>query len=146
MDRRTAMRLAVITLLPLAAACSSAPKAAPVAILAAPPELPKAAQLDTPTRPPEDPVLTLLAESDRHFKAGQNELSLGHVSGAREEFDRAIAVLIESPYGGRTEPRIREQFDRLVDRISTYEVKALAQEMPSFAPPAPASTIHKPVS
>jgi membrane-bound lytic murein transglycosylase D len=36
-------------------------------------------------------------------------------------------VLLESPYGGRTEPRIREYFDRLVDRISTYEVKALAE-------------------
>src|SRR5262249_16413633 len=36
-------------------------------------------------------------------------------------------LLLESPYGGRTEPRIREHFDRLVDRISTYEVKALAE-------------------
>ena len=36
-------------------------------------------------------------------------------------------LLLESPYGGRTEPRLREHFDRLVDRISTYEVKALAQ-------------------
>ena len=36
-------------------------------------------------------------------------------------------MLLESPYGGRTEPRIREHFDRLVDRISTYEVKALAE-------------------
>jgi peptidoglycan lytic transglycosylase D len=35
-------------------------------------------------------------------------------------------VLLESPYGARTEPRIREHFDRLVDRISTYEVRALA--------------------
>ena len=33
---------------------------------------------------------------------------------------------MDSPYGGRTEPRLREHFDRLVDRISTYEVKALA--------------------
>jgi hypothetical protein len=35
-------------------------------------------------------------------------------------------VLLESPYGARTEPRIREHFDRLVDRVSTYEVRALA--------------------
>ena len=35
-------------------------------------------------------------------------------------------MLLESPYGARTEPRIREHFDRLVDRISTYEVRALA--------------------
>src|SRR4029077_4621394 len=77
--------------------------------------------------PVEDPVLTLIAGSDRHFKAGQTELSLGHVEGAKQEFNRAIGVLLESTYGGRTEPRIREHFDRLVDRISTYEVKALAE-------------------
>jgi membrane-bound lytic murein transglycosylase D len=76
--------------------------------------------------PVEDPVLTLIDGSDRHFKAGQRELELGHVEAARREFDRAVDVLMESPYGGRTEPRIREHFDRLIDRISTYEVKALA--------------------
>src|SRR5580704_16681192 len=77
--------------------------------------------------PAEDPVLTLIADSDRHFRLGQQELDLGHVEAAKLEFNRAIDVLLESPYGGRTEPRIREQFYRLVDRISTYEVKALAE-------------------
>jgi peptidoglycan lytic transglycosylase D len=38
-----------------------------------------------------------------------------------------VDVLLESKYGARTEPRIREHFDRLVDRISTYEIQALAQ-------------------
>ena len=121
------MRLVVLTLLPLVAACGSAVRQAPVVALASPPELPTATQLGRPAPLPTDPVLTLLAESDRHFKAGQTELEAGHVGAAREEFDRAINLLIESPYGGRTEPRIREQFDRLVDRISTYEVRALAQ-------------------
>ena len=36
-------------------------------------------------------------------------------------------MLLESPGGARTEPRIREHFDRLVERISAYEVTALAQ-------------------
>ena len=60
------------------------------------------------------------------FKAGQKELEQGHFEAAKQEFDRAVDVLLESPYGARTEPRIREHFDRLVDRISTYEVRALA--------------------
>jgi membrane-bound lytic murein transglycosylase D len=76
--------------------------------------------------PPEDPVLTLIAASDRAFKAGQFELEQGHFEAAKQEFNRAVNVLLESPYGARTEPRIREHFDRLVDRISTYEVRALA--------------------
>jgi membrane-bound lytic murein transglycosylase D len=75
----------------------------------------------------EDPVITLIAGSEGHFSAGQRELGLGHVDAAKREFNQAIGILLESPYGGRTEPRIRELFDRLVDRISTYEVKALAE-------------------
>ena len=75
----------------------------------------------------EDPVLTLIAGSDRLFKAGELELGRGHVEAARQEFNRSIELLLESPYGGRTEPRIREHFDRLVDRISAYEVKALTE-------------------
>ena len=71
--------------------------------------------------------MTLIDLSDGHFKAGQRELELGHVEAARHEFDKALALLMESPYGGRTEPRIREHFDRLVDRISAYEIKALAE-------------------
>src|SRR6266498_2942204 len=76
--------------------------------------------------PALDPVVSLIATSDQHFKAGQKELEQGHVDAAKQEFNRAVEVLLESSYGARTEPRIREYFDRLVDRISTYEVKALA--------------------
>ncbi len=73
-----------------------------------------------------DPVLDLIAASEHHFEAGQSELALGHVGAARRAFDQALSVLMESSYGGRTEPRIREHFDRLVDRISAYEIRALA--------------------
>lgn len=76
---------------------------------------------------PADPVLDLISESNRHFQAGQKELQDGHLETAKAEFNRALDVLLESPYGARTEPRIREHFDRLVERISAYEVTALAQ-------------------
>src|SRR6202521_4630263 len=73
-----------------------------------------------------DDVTTLIATSDRHFIAGQKELEQGHVEAAKAEFNLAVDLLLESSYGGRTEPRIRDHFDRLVDRISTYEVRALS--------------------
>ncbi|MQA30121.1 MAG: transglycosylase SLT domain-containing protein [Luteitalea sp.] len=126
MDRRLLPRLFLVFVLPIVAACGAGKgktvrmvPSAPATVLLAPPQLPPVIV--------EDPVLTLISQSDSHFKAGQRELELGHVGGAKVEFDRAVNVLLESPYGGRTEPRIREYFDRLVDRISTYEVKALAE-------------------
>ena len=133
-QRRPFTLLPLVTLTALAAfaaGCSSSLKSqAPVVtpghvplaeVLAPVLALPAASPI-----PVEDPVLTLIAASDRHFKAGQRELQQGHVEGAREEFNQAVDILLESSYGGRTEPRLREHFDRLVDRISAYEVRALA--------------------
>lgn len=77
--------------------------------------------------PPPDPVADLIALSNRHFASGQTELEQGHLDEAKIEFNRALEVLLESPFGARSEPRIREHFDRLVEKISAYEVTALAQ-------------------
>ena len=59
-------------------------------------------------QPPADPVATLIATSKKHFEAGERELKLGHLEQARTEFDRAVDVLLESPYGARTDARSRD--------------------------------------
>src|SRR5262245_35590633 len=122
----------LVALIPLAAGCGHTLKSQPgvgkpaqsvPSVSATIQPLPVAHIVQPPV---EDPVLVLIAASDEHFKAGQRELEQGHVEAAKVEFNRAVDILLESPYGGRTEPRLREHFDRLVDRISTYEVRALA--------------------
>jgi membrane-bound lytic murein transglycosylase D len=122
-------RFAFVALFPAVAACGSSLKSqGPVIKPTAAPAVSQAS-VEPPAPAPapvEDPVLVLIASSDRSFKAGQKELEQGHVEAAKQEFNRAVDVLLESPYGARTEPRIREHFDRLIDRISTYEVRALA--------------------
>ena len=73
-----------------------------------------------------DPIATLIETADRHFEAGRKELALGHLEQARAEFDRALDTFLESADGARSNPRLREHFDRLVDRISVLEQAALA--------------------
>jgi len=131
-------RLALVTLPPLVitlGACGSAAKSTGRQLVPNPPESanrPASLSPQPSTAPTQtvigqlDPVVTLIDTADRHFKAGQIELEQGHFEAAQQEFNRAVNTLVESPYGARTEPRIREYFDRLVDRISTYEVRALA--------------------
>ena len=75
---------------------------------------------------PIDPVDVLIATSDERFALGQRELTLGHLDRARLEFDRALDSLLESPDGAGADPRLREHFNRLVDRISVLEQAALA--------------------
>lgn len=74
-----------------------------------------------------DPTADLIALSTRHFEDGQRELREGHLASAKAQFDRALEVLMESPTGARSEPRLSSHFDRLVARISAIEVTALAQ-------------------
>src|SRR5687767_7525660 len=80
-----------------------------------------------PVQTANDPVSELIALSTSHFEAGQRELREGHLEMAKAEFNKSLEVLLESRYGARTVPRIREHFDRLVERISAYELTALAQ-------------------
>ena len=75
---------------------------------------------------PVDPIQELLAAADRHFEAGRSELTLGHLARAKARFNQALDVLLESPQGARTDTRVREHFDRLVDRIAALELTALA--------------------
>jgi membrane-bound lytic murein transglycosylase D len=88
---------------------------------------PVAAGPATPQPAPIDAVQALIDQSQKHYVEGQRELALGHLDRARVEFNRALDVLLAAPGGARTEPRLREQFDRLVDRISGLEVASLAE-------------------
>jgi membrane-bound lytic murein transglycosylase D len=108
----------------LVSACVSGSSQKPVALapqMPAPPAAPA-----EPAAPAVNPTEALIAASDRHFAAGQRELALGHLEQAKAEFNLALDTLLESPEGARGTPRLREHFDRLVDRISVLELAALA--------------------
>ena len=91
------------------------------------PAVPSVQAPAAPVVPPPDPIATLIETSQNHFAAGEREFKVGHLERARAEFDAAVDVLLESPYGARTDARMREHFDRLIDRINAYELTALAQ-------------------
>jgi membrane-bound lytic murein transglycosylase D len=91
-----------------------------------PPAAAQTAEVVPNPAPVQDPIVQLIAQSDGHFAKGQQELGVGHLEQAKHEFDRALDVLLESPAGARADARVREHFDRLVDRISVLEQQALA--------------------
>jgi membrane-bound lytic murein transglycosylase D len=91
-----------------------------------PPAAAQAPEARPAPAPVVDPVVQLIAQSDSHFNKGQQELAVGHLEQAKHEFDRALDVLLESQGGARADARVREHFDRLVDRISVLEQQALA--------------------
>lgn len=119
------MVLGAVVAVCVSAACSSGAGRGP--IQTTPPVQPVALAPAAAAAPaPVDPVQELLAAADRHFEAGRSELTLGHLARAKASFNEAIEVLLESPQGARSDTRVREHFDRLVDRIAALELTALA--------------------
>jgi membrane-bound lytic murein transglycosylase D len=116
--------LALAAVLCVCVACSSGRGRvdvdAPPAAAAQPPAV------QAPTTPAVDPIKELLAAADRQFEEGRKELALGHLARAKSHFNKALEVLLESPAGARSDARVREHFDRLVDRIAALELTALA--------------------
>lgn len=109
----------------LVAGCVSA--SGPKAVATAP-QVPAASVASAEAvAPVEDPVDVLIATSDRHFAAGEADLAQGHLEQAKAAFDRALDTLLESPTGAGGDPRLREHFERLVDRIAVLEQAALAK-------------------
>jgi membrane-bound lytic murein transglycosylase D len=126
---RTWLSSAVVAALGVAAACGGNPKPQTKPAAAPSQRTPSSSASDTPAPPTTapDPVAALIEASQRQFDIGEQEVNAGHLDRARLAFDQAIQVLLDSPYGARTDARLREHFDRLVDRINAFEVTALAE-------------------
>jgi len=110
-----------------------------------------------------DAVGDAIARSQALFEQGQQEVRLGHLAQAKSYFDHAIDTLLELPEGARSTARLRDHFNRLVDRISAYEIRALAEgdgfserpsvpasidellDLASFDFPAPPSSLRESV-
>jgi membrane-bound lytic murein transglycosylase D len=122
-----ALRAAAIGLTVVTVGCGGHARPQVAAVAPPAPTPPPSQAATTPSKAEPDPIAALIATSERHFAAGQREADLGHLDKARIEFDRAVNVLLESPYGARSDARLRDHFDRLVDRISAREVTQLAE-------------------
>jgi membrane-bound lytic murein transglycosylase D len=114
----------------LLAGCASHSTPSVVAPVAPPPVV--AAVEPPPTAPPPAapvvaPIDALIAESNRHFETGRREIQDGHLEAARSEFNRALELVMQWQAGPRADARLRDHFDRLVERISAVEILALAE-------------------
>jgi membrane-bound lytic murein transglycosylase D len=74
-----------------------------------------------------DRVAGIIASVEKEFDAGRVEWQASRIVKAREHFDRALEILITLPEGARGEPRLRAEFESLLDRISALDVLALRE-------------------
>ena len=95
----------------LTAASASAPK-------------PKA---EEPPKPKADPVEQVLAAVEKEYNAGKENYAAGHLEAAKQNFDRAVNLLLQSPVPVRSDERLEREFDKVVEGVHELEMVALKQ-------------------
>src|SRR5579872_2702192 len=79
-----------------------------------------------------DPVAELITQVEKEYKLGQDNYNAGHLESAKENFDQAFNLLLGSSLDVRTDERLQQEFDRVLDGANGLELQAL-QEGDGFA-------------
>jgi peptidoglycan lytic transglycosylase D len=74
-----------------------------------------------------DPVADLIAKVEKEYLAGQDNYKTGHLEAARQNFDRAFDLLLSSNLEINSDPRLENEFDRIVEGVNGFETQALQQ-------------------
>jgi len=99
---------------------------------------PSQSALDTPSpaqdakppvqsEPQPDPVADLIARAEKEYRAGQQNYSAGHLEAAKENFDRAFDLLLSSSLDVRSDQRLQDEFDRVLEGVNSLELQALQE-------------------
>jgi membrane-bound lytic murein transglycosylase D len=109
---------------------ANAPALAQATAPAPKPEAEVQAQTSTPAVQPEltpDPVGDLVAKVEKDYQAGQDNYKAGHLEAARQHFDRAFNLLLESQLDVRSDDRLQKEFNRVLDGTNGLELQALQE-------------------
>src|SRR5580658_7738419 len=74
-----------------------------------------------------DPVAELITQVEKEYQIGQDNYKAGHLEAAKENFDRAFNLLLGSSLDVRTDQRLQQEFDRVLDGVNGLELQALQQ-------------------
>ena len=72
-----------------------------------------------------DPVPDLILKVEQAYKAGQQEYTAGHLTAARTNFDHAVNLLLSGPVEVRSDDRLQNEFDKIVEGINQLEMAAM---------------------
>ena len=65
--------------------------------------------------------------AEQEFQQGLAQYQAGHLSSAKDHFDAALAGMMRGPVDIQSDDRLRQEFDKIVDRVHELEMQALKQ-------------------
>jgi membrane-bound lytic murein transglycosylase D len=90
-----------------------------------------APEVAKPRQEKADPVPAIIAEVEKAYQSGQENLKAGRIDAAKEEFGHALEILAQRPVEVRADERLQQEFDKITEEISKLE-QAAGKEAEGF--------------
>src|SRR5713226_8993333 len=74
-----------------------------------------------------DSVSDLIAQVEKEYQAGQDNYQAGHLEAAKQNFDRALNLLLGSNLDLRSDQRLQHEFDRILEGVNGLELMGLQE-------------------
>ncbi len=88
---------------------------------------PSPQQIQEKLVPKPDPVEALISKVEKEYQAGQANYAAGHLEAAKTNFDRAFNILLTDQVDVRSDDRLQQEFDKLIEGVHNLELQALKQ-------------------
>src|SRR5436189_6010327 len=85
------------------------------------------APVQTPQPEKPDPVPGIIAEAERAYNAGQADYKAGHLDAAKQDFNRAVDILMQGPVDIKQDDRLQQEFDKITEEINKLEMVAFKE-------------------
>jgi len=86
-----------------------------------------AAPVPAPLTPAEQRVRVLIQQVEQAYSYGEQAYKKGNLVEAKSEFDRAVDLMLSSGIDIKSNEKLQEEFDRVVDGVNAMEMEALKQ-------------------
>ena len=105
---------------------AKSPQATAPALKPSKPSEPTAASANPPATPAARPQVQALIDAvEVAYQSGVTDYHAGKLQTAKADFDRAVDMMLTSNFDLRSEPQLRDEFDRILDAVNTLETEAL---------------------
>ena len=89
---------------------------------------PVQAKAEPPAKTPQEQrVQALIDQVEKTYASGQEAYRKGDLAAAKEEFDRAVDLMLTSGMDIKATPQLQDEFDHIVDAVNSLEMEALKQ-------------------
>jgi len=86
-----------------------------------------------PATPTSDATGDLIARVEKDYQAGLDAYKAGQTDAAKQDFDNAINALLESNLDIRSDDRLEQEFDRIVEGVNRLDLASLGYASDSDA-------------